>query len=186
MSCRLCGAVTMDRGCGVFGSLRRFFRQAAFALAVFCASGVLVKCSAAAEIVNPHDTAKPKFCLNCHTADIYLKNCNANEGYCLLGGSVDGICLTCHIKEECCKPGLEHLPKVFLGMKSHASDVETSRIPQAYYPKTLPIHHGRITCRTCHLHVLENPAGYKMLRLVKITSQGVDWTVLCQDCHKDR
>ena len=99
---------------------------------------------------------------------------------------MDGICLTCHIKEECCKPGLAHLPKLHLGMKSHPSDIEARGIPQAYYPRTLPIHHGRITCRTCHLHTKEKPGGYKMLRLVTITNEGVDWTVLCQDCHKDR
>ena len=155
-------------------------------LVVFCSGAVLAQDALAIEVVNPHDTSKPRFCLNCHTEDVYTRNCNETEGYCLLGGSVDGICLTCHIKEECCKPGLTHLPKIHLGMKSHLSDVETAGIPQAYYPKTLPIHHGRITCRTCHLHVREAPGGYKMLRLVKITGQGVDWTSLCQDCHKDR
>jgi hypothetical protein len=99
---------------------------------------------------------------------------------------VDGLCLTCHIREECCKPGLTHVPKLYLGMFSHKSDVEAAKVPEAYYPKTLPIHHGRITCRTCPLHVREAPNGYKMLRLVTITSKGVDWTILCRDCHKDR
>lgn len=134
---------------------------------------------------NPHDTSKPKFCLNCHTEEIYARNCSENEGYCLLAGSVDGLCLTCHIKEQCCRPGLQHLPKIHLGMKSHPSNLETREIPRAYFPKTLPIHQGRITCRTCHLHVRENPGGYKMLRLVKVTREGVDWTILCRDCHKD-
>jgi len=176
----------MDCWSGVFGSLRRFPRQAAFTAAVFCACTVFARYSAAVEIVNPHDTSKPKFCLNCHTEEIYTRNCNENEGYCLLGGSVEGLCLTCHIREECCKPGLAHLPKIYLGMRSHPSNVETRDIPSAFYPKTLPIHQGRITCRTCHLHTREKTGGYKMLRLVKITSQGVDWTGLCQDCHKSR
>jgi hypothetical protein len=172
------GTVFPDRGGGFPGA-------AAFTLAVVCAGAFLGTYGAAAEIVNPHNSAKPKFCLNCHTEEVYSKNCNESEGYCLLGGSVDGICLTCHIKEECCKPGLEHLRKIHLGIRNHPSDVEISKIPPAYYPKTLPIHHGRITCLTCHLHVQEKTGGYKMLRLVKITDQKVDWTVLCQDCHKN-
>jgi len=176
----------MDHGSGGFESLRRSPRWTASGLAVFCVVAVLVKYCGAAEIVNPHDMAKPKLCLNCHTEEIYAKNCNESEGYCLLGGSVEGICLTCHIKEECCKPGLEHLKKLHLGERSHQTDVETSRIPQAYYPRTLPVHHGRITCRTCHFHVQAKEGGYKMLRLVKITDQKADWTALCQDCHKNR
>jgi hypothetical protein len=26
---------------------------------------------------------------------------------------------------------------------------------------------------------------YKMLRLVKLVADKVDWTALCQDCHED-
>lgn len=140
----------------------------------------------ASGIVNPHDSAKPKFCLNCHTEEIYTKNCNENEGYCLLAGSVDGLCLICHLKEDCCKPGLTHLPKIYLGQRSHPTDIDVRDIPRDYYPKTLPIHQGRITCRTCHLHVQEKPGGYKMLRMVKITGEKADWSVLCRDCHQDR
>ena len=176
----------MARCDGVIGKWRRVAMLAALMAALPCACSLLVEHADAAEIVNPHDTSKPKFCLNCHTEEIYAKNCNEPEGYCLLAGSVDGLCLTCHIKEECCKPGLTHLPKIHLGMKNHPSNVEASDIPSAYYPKTLPLHQGRITCRTCHLHVREKPDGYKMLRLVDITSKGVDWTVLCHDCHKGR
>jgi nitrate/TMAO reductase-like tetraheme cytochrome c subunit len=164
----------------------RAFVRAAFGLAVV---GVLTASAfraATAEVVDPHDTAQPKFCLNCHTEDVYAKNCNENEGYCLLAGSVDGLCLTCHIKEECCKPGLEHYKKLHLGMRNHPTDVAGSDIPSAYRPSTLPLQQGRITCRTCHLHTRAATGDYKMLRLVKKTNQGVDWTVLCHDCHKDR
>ena len=170
--------------CWFFKALCRFRREAVLLLAGCCAGAAFATFDAAAEIVNPHDSAQPKFCLNCHTEEIYTRNCNENEGYCLLGGSVDGLCLTCHVKAECCKPGAEHLKKLYLGMKNHPSDVDTRDIPQAYYPRTLPIHQGRITCRTCHLHTQEKTGGYKMLRLVTITDKKVDWTVLCHDCHK--
>jgi hypothetical protein len=176
----------MDVSGGFIRSLRQPLWRNAFIGAVFSVIAPLVMLSEASGIEDPHDTAKPKYCLNCHTEEIYTKICNETEGYCLLGGSVDGICLICHIKEDCCKPGLEHLPKLHLGLRGHPSDVEIRAIPRDHYPKTLPIHHGRITCNTCHLHTREATGGYKMLRLVKITSQGVDWSVLCKDCHGDR
>ena len=175
----------MACGSGVRGSLRPGRWLASLTVAVLCASAVFVRYSGATEIVNPHESAQLKFCLNCHTEEVYVKLCNESEGYCLLGGSVDGICLTCHIKEECCKPGLLHLPKLHLGMRSHPSDLVARDIPKDFYPKTLPIHLGRITCLTCHLHTRVT-GGYKMLRLVKITGRGVDWSILCLDCHKDR
>jgi len=170
--------------CGLFGSWRRPSWWATLAgISIFALSLPVI--SGAIDIANPHDSSKPKFCLNCHTAEIYAKNCNEPEGFCLLAGSVDGLCLICHIKEECCRPGLQHLPKIHLGMKNHPSDLDVGKIPRAYYPKTLPVYQGRITCSTCHLHFQEKPGGYKMLRLVTITKEGVDWTVLCHDCHKD-
>ncbi len=171
---------------GVSGSRWRDLRGIVLQRIVLCAFLVPLLCSEASGIVNPHDTTKPKYCLNCHTEEIYTQNCEDDAGYCLLGGSVDGICLTCHLKEDCCRPGREHLPSIYLGLKSHPTDVEVRDLPSAYYPKTLPIHRGRITCRTCHRHARERSGGYKMLRLVKITDRGVDWSVLCQDCHKDR
>ncbi|HEY6000975.1 MAG TPA: hypothetical protein VI078_16945 [bacterium] len=142
--------------------------------------------SDAADIASPHDEEKPRVCLNCHTEEIYAKACGGSEGYCLLAGSVDGLCLTCHIKAECCKPGLAHLPKLYVGSRSHPSDVPAAEIPRAYRPATLPLFNDRITCRTCHLHKRERPVGYKMLRLVTVSEKGVDWTPLCHDCHKDR
>ena len=171
---------------GVSGFPRRLSRVAALTAALMGAGALLASFGGAGEIVNPHDTATPKFCLNCHTEEVYSKICNESESYCLLGGSVDGICLTCHIKEDCCTPALRHLPKLHLGKLSHRSDIDASRIPEAYYPRTLPLHRGRITCNTCHLHTKAQTGGYKMLRLVKISGQSVDWAVLCQDCHKDR
>lgn len=174
----------MDGFGRVFNSWPRVPMRAALLVATLCSC--LVARTGATAITNPHDTSKPKFCLNCHTEEIYTKNCNEPEGYCLLAGSVDGLCLTCHIKEECCRPGLTHLPKIHLGARNHPSGLEAGKIPSASSPKTLPLHQGRITCRTCHLHVRERPDGYKLLRLVDIASKGVDWAVLCRDCHKDR
>jgi nitrate/TMAO reductase-like tetraheme cytochrome c subunit len=173
--------------CEVFPrSARRSFVRAACGLAAAAALAAFAPRAETAEIVDPHDTSQPKFCLNCHTEEVYAKNCNENEGYCLLAGSVDGLCLTCHIKEDCCKPGLEHYKKLHLGMRSHPTNIEGRDIPAAYIPSTLPLQQGRITCRTCHLHTRAATGDYKMLRLVRKTNQGVDWTVLCHDCHKDR
>ena len=173
-------------GGGNDGPWRRLRLAAALRRAALCAIAVLALPGDASGVVNPHDTTKPRFCLNCHTEDIYAKDCDENEGYCLLGGSVDGICMICHLREDCCTPGKEHLPKLHIGQRTHPSDVQVREIPRAYYPRTLPIHNGRITCRTCHRHVRDPENGYKMLRLVTITAKGVDWAVLCQDCHKDR
>lgn len=175
----------MTLGGGSFGSRARFFRGVVLAAAMVCVSALMVRNGVAAGIVNPHDSAQPKFCTNCHTKDVYSKICDEIEGYCLLGGSVDAICLICHVKEDCCKPGLENLLGLHLGMFSHPSDVETRDVPEEYYPKTLPIQHGRITCLTCHLHTRPASGGYKMLRLVTITGDRADYTVLCHDCHKD-
>jgi len=142
--------------------------------------------SGGAEIVSPHDDDKPRVCLNCHTEEVYSKVCGESDGYCLLAGSVDGLCQTCHIREDCCRPGLRHLPKLHIGARSHPSGEEACEIPAELLPRSLPVQDNCITCRTCHLHRRERPDGYKMLRLVKITDKGVDWTPLCQDCHKDR
>ena len=173
-------------GAGVLLSWRRARPGARPGWTVVAALLLLAARAGAAEIVSPHNTDTPKVCLNCHTEEIYAKICDEIEGYCLLAGSVDGLCLTCHIKEECCKPGLQHLPKLHIGLRNHPTDVRTREIPPAYLPRTLPIHNGRVTCRTCHLHKRESVGGYKMLRLVRITERGVDWDSLCQDCHKDR
>ena len=176
----------MAAGGGASGSARRSLWGPALLLASVCALPVLMLHRDAAALADPHDTAMPKFCLNCHTEEIYSKSCSENDGYCLLAGTVDGICMSCHVNEECCKPGLEHLPRLHLGLRSHLSDIDARDVAPTSYPRTLPIHQGRITCRTCHLHTREPGGDYKMLRLVRISSRGVDWTALCQDCHRDR
>lgn len=176
----------MDSTGGVLGHPHRAPGGRALRAALLCAAVLSVARDTAAEIVNPHDTSKPRYCLNCHTEEIYEQDCDESEGYCLLAGSVDAVCLTCHVKEDCCRVGQEHLPRLYLGHRSHPTDLATGEITRAYIPETLPIHQGRITCRTCHLHRREQPGGYKMLRLADVNGAAIDWTVLCHDCHKER
>jgi hypothetical protein len=70
-------------------------------------------------------------------------------------------------------------------MIRHPSDIEVSRVKRAYLPTSLPIHNGRISCRTCHLHTRKASGDYKMLRLVKVSGDDVDWSILCSDCHEE-
>jgi len=43
-----------------------------------------------------------------------------------------------------------------------------------------------LTCNTCHLHRRPQGRDYKLVRLVEFTPTGVQWTNLCQDCHRDQ
>jgi nitrate/TMAO reductase-like tetraheme cytochrome c subunit len=133
----------------------------------------------------PHDSARPEYCLDCHSKDIYRGDCDDPSGFCLLSGSVDGLCLRCHLPENCCRTGQEHQAKLYIGGLRHASDLEVGRVKIAYRPRTLPIHRGKITCRTCHLHTKVRADDYKMLRIVKRDGEQVDWSVLCKDCHEE-
>lgn len=154
--------------------------------AVLAASLALAIAAPAAETVtNPHDTTKPDYCLDCHDESIYRHGCDDPAGFCLLADSVDGLCLLCHIAEDCCRTGQQHQSRLYLGKMRHPSDIDVSRAKKAYLPKSLPIHNGRISCRTCHLHTRKTPRDYKMLRIVKLTGSDVDWSVLCADCHDE-
>lgn len=133
--------------------------------------------------VNPHTSTRPDYCANCHTEEIYTGNCDEVAGFCLLADSVDALCLICHVKEECCPLGQDHQAKLYIGKNTHPSDVRTTDVNPDYFPKTLPVHKGTITCRTCHLHTREGQSGYKMLRIVERRKDGVDWSLLCADCH---
>jgi hypothetical protein len=138
----------------------------------------------AEDTVDPHET-RITGCTDCHTEDIYTEDCHENDGFCLIAKSVDDLCLHCHVKAECCRLGQEHQSQLFLGAGNHPSDVDISDVDPAHLPETLPIHDGRITCRTCHLHSRAEESDYKMLRLVKLDGKKVDWSVLCLDCHDD-
>ncbi len=135
-------------------------------------------------IVDPHDESDPQRCRSCHTQAIHDPDRREGE-YHLLTASVDGVCLICHRKEECCRVGQEHLEKLFLGEHTHPSDLRVSRVGREHRPRTLPVHDGRITCNTCHLHDRGKPEDYKLVRLVISKRTGVDWTPLCHDCHDD-
>jgi len=124
-------------------------------------------------------------CTDCHTSDIYTEDCHDTDSFCLAAESVDDLCLTCHVKEECCRLGQEHQGQLFLGEKSHPSDIDVRDVSRAHLPETLPIQDGRITCGTCHLHARAEDSDYKMLRLVKVQGEEVDWTALCADCHSE-
>ncbi len=138
----------------------------------------------AEETVNPHSTRITE-CTDCHTIDIYTEDCHERDGFCLIARSVDQLCLHCHTKEECCRLGQEHQAQLFIGERSHPTNVDVRYVKPAHLPKTLPIHNWRITCRTCHLHSRNEDADYKMLRLVKLEGNKVDWSVLCLDCHEE-
>lgn len=138
--------------------------------------------SAAFAIVNPHDTGDPKRCDSCHTSDAREKDCGAETNYCLLTATVDGVCQICHRKTECCEVGQEHMGRGDLG-HSHPSGMEVDGLSSTHAPLTLPVHLGRITCNTCHLHERSSFRDYKMVRIVRVSDRGVDWTGLCKDCH---
>jgi hypothetical protein len=138
----------------------------------------------AEETVNPHNT-RITDCTDCHSENIYTEDCHERDGFCLFAKSVDNLCLHCHVKEECCRLGQEHQSQIFLGERSHPSDIDVGDVSPAHLPQTLPIHDGRITCSTCHLHSRAEESDYKMLRLVKLDGDKVDWTVLCADCHEE-
>jgi len=138
----------------------------------------------AEEIVDPHNTRITE-CTDCHTVDIYTEDCHERDGFCLTAKSVENLCLRCHVKEECCRLGQDHQAQLFLGVRNHPSNVDLRDVNPAHLPETLPIHDGRITCRTCHLHSRAEESDYKMLRLVELEGSEVDWTVLCQDCHEE-
>jgi len=136
------------------------------------------------ETVDPHDT-RIIDCDNCHTKDIYTEDCHQGDGFCLVAQSVDDLCLRCHMKEDCCRLGQDHQAQLFLGERSHPSDLAARDVDPAHLPRTLPLHDERITCRTCHLHGRAEESDYKMLRLMKWNEGKVDWTALCHDCHED-
>jgi len=139
----------------------------------------------AATVPYPHDSSIPNYCNNCHTGDVYSGDCNEISGYCLLSGSIDEVCLLCHIKEDCCRLGLEGQEGVFIGVRSHPSDIDENDVDPSFLPRSLPLHDGRITCRTCHLHSRTGADSYKMLRLVEVRGEQVNLAPLCADCHED-
>lgn len=135
-------------------------------------------------ILDPHDESNPDRCRSCHTADIADAEPGSGD-YHLLAETIDGVCLVCHLEEDCCVIGQDHQEKIYLGMHSHPTDIERGEIQRIHLPRTLPLFDKKITCNTCHSHERQKPRDYKMVRLAVVSDLGVDWTPLCSDCHED-
>jgi hypothetical protein len=143
---------------------------------------VLLQAVCALAIMNPHDENVASRCLSCHTREMGLATATPGSPF-LLRDSIDGLCLICHLKQDCCTIGQNHSAQPgYIGV-SHPSDLDVRSIRRASRPKTLPLQNDRITCYTCHLHDRQKPADYKLVRLVRIKATGVDWSALCHDCH---
>jgi hypothetical protein len=131
-------------------------------------------------VTNPHDATTPG-CLNCHDASIYRHDCDdPADSACLRTPSTDPASLP-HQGGRC-RTG--RTPVAAFLEDAARLDVDVAEVKRAYLPTLLPIHNGRITCRTCHLHTRKKSGDYKMLRLVKLSGDDVDWSVLCEDCHR--
>jgi len=142
----------------------------------------LVAGPAASAVTDPHlDTSDGSSCLFCHFPGFQSA---APGEETLLEPTIDAVCLTCHVKTECCTIGQKHVDPLFIGY-SHPSDLDGADIRSTSRPKTLPLQNGRMTCNTCHFHRRPEGRDYKLVRLVDYTANGVEWTRLCQDCHSD-
>lgn len=121
---------------------------------------------------NPHIPSE--LCKNCH---IKIPTCQeaALGDFSLIGGSIDATCHICH-PEKCCRGDIQH-------PSNHPSNVKTWDRKKVKRPLTVPLHSGYITCNTCHLHRFPGTPTIYLLRKVKTTKDGLDWTDLCRDCH---
>lgn len=153
------------------------FLVLAFAAQVFAAQP-------AHAVADPHGGAGEARCLSCHSRVIQAEDARAGRFY-FLRESIEGVCLICHVKEECCRIGQRHEGEpLWIGV-SHPSDIPADEVKPTSRPKSLPLQDGKITCNTCHVHDRRKPVDYKLLRIVVVKDTGVDWTGLCADCHAD-
>jgi len=135
----------------------------------------LVLAAPAAAVINPHSDEDS--CLSCHLEEPPSGAADVE----LLAGGIDETCLVCH-RNECCTIAKPH-------EQTHPSDIDSWDKRKYGEPAQLPLQDGRITCVTCHFWRRAknpSPADYKLVRIVQILSTRVDWTGLCQDCHKDQ
>ncbi len=125
-------------------------------------------------IIDPH--AEPAQCQSCHE-EIPTEEDVDNRKYLLLADGIDATCHICHTY-DCCRINS-------LKGHNHPSNVSKWDVEKFTEPGTLPLFDGLITCNTCHYHrmaqIQEN--DYRMVRLVKVDLDGIDWTRLCHDCH---
>lgn len=132
--------------------------------------------TSAVGLLNPH--IKPEPCESCHRK--IPTDEEARDGdYFLLKDTIDATCHICH-EYACCKVGSLHEKN-----RNHPSDIDSWNSDIARKPKNLPLYNGFITCNTCHLHTKHDGEGYKLVRIVEITTMKNDWTELCKDCHVD-
>ncbi|UCG37942.1 MAG: hypothetical protein JSV00_06995 [bacterium] len=150
---------------------RSFLRSLAILVAV---ASVAAVAKGSIEIIDPH--TEPAQCQSCHHATPTQEDVSGGE-YHLLGGGIDETCHMCH-PYDCCRI-------YALKGHNHPSNVGEWDTENFNEPRTLPLYDGLITCSTCHVHRKGDGEGYRMVRLVRVTLSGVDWTRLCTDCHFD-
>ncbi len=146
-------------------------------LSILVAMGVMawgVQYAEAVEIIDPH--AEPAKCSSCHSENPTEEDVLSGELH-LLGNSIDETCHICH-PYDCCRINS-------LKGHNHPSNVGKWDVEKFTEPETLPLFDGMITCNTCHYHKMADVPGrnYRMVRLVDVTLERVDWTRLCSDCH---
>lgn len=123
-------------------------------------------------VIDPHQ--KPENCTSCHK-QVPDDQDSAGGDYMLLKDSIDITCNICHEYKDC---------RIYsLKGHNHPSNIDRWDRKKFRKPKTLPLFEGFITCNTCHLHLKLDSGGYKMVRLVTVELNRIDWTGLCQDCH---
>lgn len=125
--------------------------------------------------VDPHDDT-PENCQYCHTQVPTSEDASSGELF-LIEDTIDGTCHTCH-PYDCCRINS-------LKGHNHPSNVSEWDVENFTEPTTLPLHDGFITCNTCHFHLRPDGQDYRMVRIVKIKLEGVDWVGLCLDCHRN-
>lgn len=127
----------------------------------------------AQENIDPHDN-DPANCIRCHTR-IPTPEEAADDEWFLVRDTIDGTCHLCH-PYDCCRINS-------LKGHNHPSNVNRWDVEDFTEPRNLPLHQGLITCNTCHYHLRPSGEDHRMVRIVRITLRGVDWSALCLDCH---
>ena len=128
------------------------------------------------EIINPH--LEPANCGSCHSENPTEEDVISGE-YRLLADTIDETCHICH-PYDCCRINS-------LKGHNHPSDVDKWDVDRFTEPENLPLYDGYITCNTCHYHRMSDVPGqnHRMVRLVQVTLDRIDWTRLCLDCHTE-
>ena len=125
-------------------------------------------------VMNPH--VEPATCSSCHTKVPTDEEGQAGD-YFLIKETIDDTCEVCH-PYTCCDIGSLHEKE-----HNHPSNIRTWNRNSG--PRTLPVFSGYITCATCHFHRAAQGNDYKLVRIVKIDENKIDWSGLCHDCHED-